>query len=405
MTTTYAYRAIDKAGQMQEGTLVGDDTDSVADRVRRMGLRPVAVTPKRGQFATRDFTLPGFGGKKADTLALFSRQFSTMTASGTPILKCLTVLENQADDDSFRDALRSVRSDIENGDQLSEAIERQPSWFDEFFVAMIRSGEGSGSLPLVLERLAEATESIARIRRKVRSALAYPVAVGCLIVLCVLAMLMFLIPTFAGIFRDLKGTLPLPTRMVMGVSGILTHQFPIVLAVVVAAAWWFRRWKKQPAGRLKWDTWKLRIPVFGQLNSQTSLARFSRSLSVLVTTGVPAVEALGIAKSTASNCRIAQSVDEVARSVNGGGRMSTAMSKQACFTEMVVQMVAVGEESGALDEMLDKVAEVYEAEVNATVESLTALLEPLLIVAMGVTVGGILLSVYLPMFQAISLVK
>lgn len=405
MTTTYAYRAIDKAGEIQKGTLAGDDSDNVAERVRRIGLRPIEVTAKRGQFASREFSIPGFGGKKADTLALFARQFSTMTASGTPILKCLTVLEHQAEDESFRSAIRAIRYDIENGDQLSEAIERQPAWFDEFFVAMIRSGEGSGSLPLVLERLAEATESVARIRRKVKSALAYPTAVGCLIVLCVLAMLMFLIPTFAGIFKDLKGTLPLPTRVVMGVSGVLTHQFPIVLVVFIASVWAFKRWKKQPAGRLKWDTWKLRIPVFGQLNRQTSLARFSRSLAVLVTTGVPAVQALGIAKSTAANLQISNSVDEVAHSVNGGGRMSSAMAKQACFTDMVVQMVGVGEESGALDEMLDKVAEVYEDEVNSTVESLTSLLEPLLIVAMGVTVGGILMSVYLPMFQAISLVK
>jgi len=370
-----------------------------------MGLRPISVTPKRGQFAQRELSIPGFNGKKTESLAVFSRQFATMTAAGTPILRALKVLADQADHSEFAKAIRTAREDIENGDQLSDALARQPAWFSDFYISMVRAGESSGSLPLVLSRLAVATEAQNRLRKKVKSAMAYPTAVGVLIVLCVVAMLVFLIPTFAGIFKDLDGELPLPTKIVMGTSGVLTNYFPIVLLLVGLTVWRIRKWKASPSGKLRWDTMKLRLPVFGKLASLTALARFSSSLSVLVTTGVPAVTALDIAKDTSNNELVKQSVDEIARSVAAGGSLSAGMATHPVFTDMVVQMVGVGEESGALDEMLEKVAEMYEQQVDSTVESLTSLLEPLLIVAMGLTVGGILLSVYLPMFKAISLVK
>ncbi len=401
----YAYRAVDQRGELQRGVIPGDSPTSVAERVRRMGLRPVSVSRQRVHFATRELSVPGFGGKKGDALAVFSRQFSTMIAAGTPILRCLTVLADQSDHPPFADAVRLVRGDIENGDQLSDALERQPAWFNEFYVSMVRAGEGSGSLSTVLARLADSTEARSRLRRKVKSAMAYPTAVGCLIVLCVLAMLMFLIPTFEGIFADLDGTLPLPTKVVLGVSGVLTDWFPLVLLAVGLAVWRFRVYRRSPSGRLRWDTLKLRIPVFGRLASHTALARFSQSLSVLVATGVPAVTALRIARDTADNRLLSSAVDDIARRVSAGGSLAAALGEHPVFTDMVVQMVQVGEESGALDEMLVKVSEMYESQVNSTVESLTSLLEPLLIVAMGLTVGGILMSVYLPMFEAISLVR
>ena len=358
-----------------------------------------------------------------------------MIDAGTPILKSLTVLETINDDPLFGAAIASVRADVENGDQLSDALERHPQFFDGFFVAMIRSGESAGSLPIVLQQLATATEGVARLRKKVKSALAYPVAVALLIGLTVLAMLVFLIPTFSDIFKDLHGTLPLPTQIVIGVSDFLTSYFLVIALVVAVGIWWFRRWKRTPSGRRRWDGAKLRLPVFGVLVRQTALARFSRSLAVLTSTNVPMVDALRIARSTASNEAIAEAVDEVARVVNNGGRISDAMSdygdgsksrrgpgsgpevvdpehrlwhrraRPPIFTDMVVQMVAVGEDTGAIDEMLEKVGDLYEQDVNATVEGLTSLLEPLLIVAMGVTVGGLLMAVYLPMFRAVSLIK
>lgn len=427
VATTYTYRAVDASGAIERGQLVGDGQASVADRLKRMGLRPVAIERKRGQFAQREIRLPGFGGKKAGALAVFARQFSTMIDAGTPILKCLTVLAAQQDDTAFAKAIGTVGADVENGEQLSDALERQPQWFDGFFVSMIRAGESAGALPIVLDRLAIATEGVARLRKKIKSALSYPTAVAGLISLTVLAMLVFLIPTFSGIFKDLKGTLPLPTRVVIGTSNLLTGYFPVVALVVAAGIWWFRRWKATPSGRRRWDRIKLRVPVFGTLVSQTALARFSRSLAVLTSTNVPMVDALRIARDTASNEAIGEAVDAVAKAVNNGGRISDAMAAygdgrsargstarrglgrrrapRPIFTDMVVQMVAVGEDTGAIDEMLEKVSELYEQEVNVTVDGLTSLLEPLLIVVMGLTVGGMLLAVYLPMFRAVSLIK
>lgn len=403
--STFAYRAADASGTIHTGVLAGEDPNSVAERVRRMGLRPVAVNRKRMSKLTEERSLPGLGGKKADALAIFSRQFSTMIGAGTPIMKCLGVLARQTKDPSFRRAIDMITADIENGDQLSEALARQPAWFTDFYVSMVRAGEQAGSLDEVLERLAVAAEAASRLRKKIRSAMAYPVAVGGLICLTVLAMLVFLIPTFKGIFKDLKGTLPLPTRVLIGVSDLILGNLPLLFVLLIVGVVWFRRWKRSESGKPRWDAIKLRTPVFGRLVRLSALARFSRSLAVLVHTGVPVVTALQVAKTTANSEVIAASVEAVAAQVANGGRISDAMERDGGFTDMVARMVEVGEETGALDQMLGKVADMYEAEVDATVDSLTSLLEPLLIVAMGLTVGAVLLAVYLPMFRVISLVK
>lgn len=403
----YGYRAIDASGTIRAGVLAGDGPDSVAERVRRMGLRPISVTRKRAQLLSKDFTLPGGGSKRADALAMFSRQLATMTDAGTPLLRALQVLEAQGrrKHAKLSAAVTMVRADVENGDALSTALARQPDWFDTFFVSMVQAGEASGSLSDVLERLAEATESRSRLRRKIRGAMAYPTAVAGLIALTVIAMLTYLIPAFSGIFDDLGGTLPLPTRLVVSVSDVMTGYFPVV-AIVCGLGWWaLRRWRRSPAGALRFDRAKLRLPVFGRLATLASLARFARSLAVLVDTGVPIVDALHISTTTTGNRAVSQALEVVARSVGNGGRLSDALARHDVFTDVVVQMVAVGEDTGALDQMLGKVADNYELQVNTTVDSLTSLLEPILIVLMGVVVGGMLLAVYLPMFDAIKLVK
>ncbi len=406
MPTTYAYKALDAKGEMQEGVLTGESTDTVAERVRRMGMRPVDVKRKRGHSFQQEMRIPGFGAtKRADALAVFSRQFSTMIGAGIPILRCLTVLGRQCDDDSLRAVLEEVRADVENGDQLSVAVARQPSWFNEFYVAMVRSGENSGSLADVLERLATATEAASRLRRKIKSAMAYPTVVAFIIACTVAAMLLFLIPTFRDIFAGLKGELPLPTKLVVTASDTLTSYFPIVATSCGLLIWGFKKWKKTDTGRLRWDRFRLRVPVFGKLARLSALARFTSNLAVLVQTGVPFVDALHVASYTAGNRVLFLAAGRIAEAVSHGGRISDAMAEEPIFTEMVVQMVSAGEDAGAVDTMLEKVSAMYELEVETTVDSLTSLLEPLLIVLMAVTVGGMLMAVYLPMFKAVSLVK
>jgi len=405
---TYGYRAIDATGTIQTGILTGADPDGVAERIRRMGLRPISVRRRRSQQLFAERSLRTGGTKRADALATFSRQLATMIDAGTPLLPALSVLQRQGGRGPaglLAEAVGVVRGDIENGDQLSVALARQPGWFDEFYVSMVEAGEAAGSLPLVLERLADATEARVRLRRRIRSALAYPVAVSLLIGLTVIAMLTYLIPTFRDIFTTLGGDLPVPTQLLLAASRLLTGSAPLLLVLSAAAWWWFRRWRKSDRGARAVDRARLRMPVFGRLVSLAALARFSRSLAVLVRTGVPVVDSLRIATTTAGNHVIADAGHHIARAVGNGSRMSEAMSKESVFTEVVTQMVSVGEDTGALDDMLVKVADSYELQVETTVDSLTSLLEPLLIVVMGLVVGGILLAVYLPMFDAISLVK
>jgi type IV pilus assembly protein PilC len=401
----YVYRALDGDGEVKRGTLNAEDRDTAADRLRRQGLRPIAVDRRRLAVLHREHRLPGSAGKRAASLALFARQFATMVRSGTPLLHALDVLARQADNPSLAEAIVEVRADVENGDQVSAALGHRPDWFDDFVVSMIEAGEQAGNLPDVLERLAQTTERSAELRRKVRRALAYPVAVGGLILLTVVAMLVFIVPTFTEIYDDLDGELPLPTRVVTGLSNLLTSNLVLIAVLTASGIVGLRRWKRTPAGRLWMDRLKLRLPVLGPLVSRTALARFARTLSVLVSSGVPIASALRIAGATSGNEVLRLAVDEVAERVTAGARISDSMEEHEVFSPMVVQMVRVGEETGALEDMLARVTDLFDDEVNTTVESLTASLEPLLIVAMGVIVGAILLSVYLPMFRAIDLVK
>ena len=399
------YRALDADGTVKRGTLNAEDRDTAADRLRRQGMRPITVDRRKLAVLHREYRLPGSAGKRAASLALFARQFATMVRSGTPLLHALDVLVRQADNPSLAEAILEVRADVENGDQLSAALRHRPDWFDDFVVSMVEAGEQAGNLPDVLERLAETTERASELRRKVRRALAYPVAVGGLILLTVLAMLVFIVPTFTEIYDDLDGELPLPTRVVTGLSHLITSNLVPLAVLGVVSVLGVRRWRRTPTGRLAIDRAKLRAPVLGPLVSRTALARFARTLSVLVSSGVPIASALRISGATSGNEVLRRAVDDVAERVTGGRRISDAMEEHEVFAPMVVQMVRVGEETGALEEMLARVTDLYDDEVNTTVESLTASLEPVLIVTMGVVVGAILLSVYLPMFRAIDLVR
>lgn len=405
MTVEFVFRALDTEGDLRKGTLSAPDRTAAADRLRRQGLRPVSVDRRRFAFMHREHHLPGRSGKRARHMALFSRQFAVMTRAGTPILLSLEALARQTEDRSLSEAIDDVRASVESGERLATALGSRPDWFDEFVVSLVDAGEQSGALADVLERLADTTERAAELRRRVRSAMAYPVAIGGLMVLTVVAMLVFLVPTFTQMYADLDGELPLPTRIITGLSGfLLSYAIPILLVLV--AAWFaFRWWRNTPGGRLRLDRLKMRLPIFGPLISRTALAKFSRTLSVLVHAGLPITGALEVAGNTAGNAAVAQAVHEVRDKVAGGNRISDSMEGIEVFSPMVVQMISVGEESAALEQMLARITELYDDEVRSTVEGLTATMEPVLIMAMGVVVGGVLLAVYLPMFRAIDLIR
>jgi type IV pilus assembly protein PilC len=278
--------------------------------------------------------------------------------------------------------------------------------FDNFAVAMIKAGEASGQLDMVLEQLADVQETAAQLKRKVRSAMTYPIAIGALAGLIVTGMLLFLVPRFEEIFSNLGGTLPLPTRIIIKLSNIFTSSMPIIIVGTFGFVFGLRQWIKRPTGRLAFDAFKLKIPLFGDLIRKAAVARFARSLGVLVRSGAPILEALAISSRTVRNQLLTNAVEDVSSLVRDGSTIAKAMQEhKSVFPSMVIHMIEAGEESGQLDALLDKVSDYYEKQVEATVDALTSLIEPMLLVFMGVVVGGMVVSLYLPMFKVISLVQ
>jgi type IV pilus assembly protein PilC len=353
-----------------------------------------------------EIKIPGLSGRvKAKDVAVFSRQFATMINAGLSLLRSLDILADQTTNQAFATTIRDVKTSVEKGMSLSEAMAKHPKVFNHLYVAMVRAGEVGGVLDATLLRLAETLERNVELRAKIKSAMTYPTAVLGLVVLILTAMLIFVVPMFEGMYADLGGTLPLPTRILLGVSRFTTSNWYIFLGLAVGGVFAFRRWVSSERGRFLFDRIKLKLPVFGPLAQKTGIARFSETLASLTRTAVPILQAMDIVAETAGNEVIAQAVRDVQSSVKEGESLAQPLAQHRVFPPMVVQMLAVGEETGALDTMLDKLGEFYNSEVNATVESLTSLLEPLLMVVLGGSVGGMIVALYMPMFNLINLVK
>ena len=406
MVETFAYKVRDRGGKLLEGTLEADSQQLLIGKLRSMGYMPIDIQQQSSQTMSRDLRMPFFGSRvKLKDVAVMSRQFATMINSGLALLRALNILADQTESKPLAAIINQVRIDVEKGSSLSAALSRHPKAFSRLYVAMVRAGEIGGALDSVLLRLAETIEKQVELRRKVRSAMTYPIVVMVLVLLIVTAMLLFIIPMFKGLYAELGGVLPLPTRVLLGASAVLRTFWWMMFGVGFGISWGFRRWIKTEGGRQKWDTIKLRVPVMGLLVRKSALARFSRTLSALVRSGVPILESLDIVAETAGNYVVATAVRETQAAVKRGDPLSKKLEDHPVFPPMVVQMIAVGEETGALDEMLDKIADFYDQEVEATVEALTSLIEPLLIVVMGACVGGMVISLYLPMFNIIKLIK
>jgi type IV pilus assembly protein PilC len=403
--TTFAYKVRDREGRLVEGSLEAESSELVVNKLRSMGYVPVAIEREDSSALKKDVKLP-FGGKVTQKdVAVFSRQFATMINAGLSLIRALHILEEQTENEKLRETARSVRQDVERGSSLAQALGRHPKVFTRLYVAMVKAGEAGGVLDSVLLALAATIEKQVELKRKIKSAMTYPVAVFVIVILIVSAMLLFVVPMFEDLYSELGGTLPAPTRILLAVSGFVSRFFPFIAVAAGLAAWALRRWINTDKGRVVWDNFKLRVPVFGKLVHKTAITRFCRTLSVLLRSGVPVLESLEITSETVGNVVVSRAVKDTQEAVKGGESIAAPLTKHAVFPPMVVQMLAVGEETGAVDDMLDRVADFYDQEIEATVDALTSLLEPLLIVVMGSTVGGMVVALYMPMFNIINLVQ
>jgi type IV pilus assembly protein PilC len=403
MPNTYDYKVRDRTGSLVTGQLVGDSEGLVLQRLREMGMTPVEVK-QAGTGMRMEINLRP-GRVKLKQIAIFCRQFATMVNSGLPILRAISILADQTENKELEKVLIQARTDVEQGASLSAAMGKHPKAFNNLFISMIKAGETGGVLDDVLLSLADQIEKEVELRRQIKSAMTYPVVVVALVMLILGAMLLFVVPQFQTIYANLGGELPLPTKILLGVSNALRTYWFIVLAAVGVAWYLFKRYKKTDNGRARVDAMKIRVPVFGPLFHKVALARFSATLGMLLRAGVPILQALDNVKETVNNRVIADAVDDVKTSVREGESIAKPLGKHKVFPPMVVQMMAVGEETGAVDTMLDKVAQFFNNEVTATVDALTSLIEPLLIAVIGGAVGAAVIALYMPMFNIINLIQ
>ena len=336
-----------------------------------------------------------------------TRQLSTMVQSGMSLLRALYVIEEQTESDMLQEILADVRKDVEGGTALSEALKKHPDTFNDLYVAMVEAGETGGILDQTLVRVAEQLESDAALRRQVKAAMIYPILIGSFSLIVLVALVAFLVPVFEKIFADFGGELPAITKFTVLLSHIVTRQWYIVIAVVFAVVWLFKTWKKSDRGRTQWDMLKLKFPMkIGDIVQKVALARFSRTFSGLIAAGVPMLEAIDITGRTSGNRVIEKAMEDVRESVKRGGSLTAPMiAVPAAFPTMVTQMIGVGEETGALENMLSKVADFYEEQVEAAVKALTSILEPVMIIVVGGIVGFIVIAMYLPMFKVYDQIK
>jgi len=405
-TTTFDYKVRDSDGRLVKGQLEADSVPLVAARLREMGYAPVEIKPVIVNFK-RELAIPGVTDRVSlKDVALMSRQLATMVSAGLTLVRALSVLADQIESKPLREAMLQVRQDVEQGSSLSTSLEKIPKVFPPLYIAMVRAGEVGGQLDAVLLKLSTTLEKQVELRQKVRSAMAYPTIVLCAVILIVTAMMIFIVPIFKRLFSSLNGSLPLPTQIVIRISNILASFWLLaVIATIVLIVVLMRRWIATPSGREKWDAFKLRPPVFGPLAHKVALARFATTFSSLLSAGVPVIEALDIVAANSGNQIVANALVGAEAGVREGKSLSTTLAQYPVMPIMVTQMIETGEESGALDEMLDKVATFYDNEVSATVDSLTSILEPLIILFMGACIGSIVISLYLPMFDYVKLVQ
>ena len=400
----FAYDAINAQGLEISGVIHAPDVSAAREQLQTRGLLPQSLAERNaaGERGART----AFKKVKPKSLQVFARQFATMIGAGVSVVQALVTLEEQTDDKYLADVIADVRSDVEGGVILSKALARHPKVFNRLFVAMVEAGESSGTLDTVLDRVAVQIEKETQIKRRVKGAMVYPAVVISFAFLVLTFMLLFIIPVFVNVFDDLNGNLPRLTQFVMNISYAVRHYWFIIFPAIGGLIFAFFRLKRTERGRQVWDRFKLRIPMrVGDVVHKIALARFSRTLSTLVSSGVDIIKALEITGATSGNWVVEQSLADIRTRVHEGVPISQPLQEDPVFPPMVGQMVKIGEETGELDGMLGKVADFYEDEVDSSIQSLTSIIEPILMIGVGIMVGTIVISMYLPMFKMLTLIK
>jgi len=391
-----------RTGEVKKGQMEAADEASVQQRLRAMALQNVKIRKKGMQLS---FKLPGIGGISQKDIVIFTRQFATMIDAGLPLVQCLDILANQLDNLAFRDVLTKVKVKVESGSTLADALKDHPKVFDTLFVQLVAAGEIGGILDTILNRLAAYIEKNEKLKSKVKGAMVYPsivltVAIGVTVVL-----LLFVTPTFEKMFKDFGGAMPAPTQIVIDLSKFLQKYILLIVGVAIAAAIGFKTWKNTKKGREQWDRFTIQTPIFGPLIRKVAVARFTRTLGTMISSGVPILDALEVVAKSAGNSVVEKAIRYTKEKISEGKTIVQPLSETKVFPSMVVQMIGVGEATGAMDQMLTKIADFYDDEVDAAVAALTSMIEPIMMVFLGGIVGGFLIAMYLPIFSIAGAVK
>ena len=402
---TFDYQVRDRAGKVVRGRIDAESPTAVASKLKSMGYAPISITEANAGL-NKEIKIPGVGNKvKLKDLAISARQFATMINSGLSLLRALAILSDQTENKALAEVYGSVRLAVEQGSSLSQALGQHPKVFPPIMVNMTRAGETGGFLDQVLLQLADNFEAEVKLRSTIKSAMTYPLVVFGFAILSVTGMLLFIVPIFAQMFDNLGGVLPLPTRILVLLSSILKTHMPLIVLLLNVGLILWKKYKNTPRVRNVVDPMKLKTPVFGPLFQKIALSRFSRNLGTMIHAGVPILQSLDIVADTTGNVVIARAIRDVEVSVRQGESLAGPLVNHPVFPPMVVQMMAVGEDTGSLDAMLHKISDFYDQEVEATTEALTSLIEPIMIAVVGAIVGAMIVALYMPIFKVFDLIK
>ena len=395
----FSWEGKNRTGQVQKGEMEAPNEAAVNAQLRRNGIMPTKVK-ERGKGLDVELKIPGFAPKiTTKDLVVFTRQFATMIDAGLPLVQCLDILGRQQDNKTFKGILVNVKEAVESGSTFADALKKHPKAFDDLYVNLVAAGEVGGILDTILNRLAAYIEKALKLKKQVKSAMTYPATIVSIAVIVIGVILVFVIPAFEKMFADFGGALPAPTQIVINMSNFIQDYILFIVGFFILLVFSFKKTYATRKGRLVMDRLALRLPVFGILIRKVSVAKFTRTLGTMVSSGVPILDGLDITSKTAGNKIIENAIIEVRKSISEGNTIADPLTKSGVFPPMVCQMIAVGEQSGSIDTMLNKIADFYDDEVDDAVANLTAMMEPLLMLFLGTTVGGLVIAMYLPIFK------